>query len=686
MGARASAAAMVAALAACGAPPLPPVARRPAAPPPHVPSDAAATPSAPAVPRARAELPRHEQRLPNGLDLIVVAAPAGADARLSFGVFVGAAAPPAVAELAAHALTAAGGEPGPSCHDAVVALGGTLALQAGTEACWLDLRVPAGRWSAAAAVLRAALDRVPSLADVDRLRGELVAARTTWLRRDPAALGRLLLLGQVGPAAHLDALLLPTAIEVLDARARWLRPAHAVLIAAVPGDPAAVAATLAGERGGFGDWSGPEGDPSAAPEPQAPPLPASTPSGLFWCPGAAGGPIAATIVLPLPDLGAGGATSRLLQLGCLVGDGNGGRFAQLQQERGLEPLRWRAELARAGDAAALLLSADVGPDGVPARWRALAAAHASLAELPPSPAELQLAHAAATATLSVLLDDAPGTERAAALARRRGRPEPAAALLAALEAAGPAAVRVTGAPPAMIVAGGAPPAGLAGVQYVDALPDAAGAATAPSPWLDLAVAAAGGEERLLRLVGWQATGTIGDDTRPQLEVFERWRDDGTLECRHTLGGATVATELRGDDVSQQLGELRQSLTADEAARLRAARQRHPLALLAAHARGELPWRHLAERIVGGRAVAVLVVEHPSCGRLRLHVDRRSHLLRGVVAWTADADGAPVECYEAWSDWRDAGSLRAPHFVVATAAGREPVHTTWSQWTPELRAP
>lgn len=689
--------------AACAGGPTPGPGAGPTTSPPRAeaPTSLRPTPSA-------APAPRQIVRLENGMTAVVTTVAAGRTAVLQFGISVGAAfLAPGAAELAAQVLVD-GADPSqgrPSLRQTIAGMGGTLQTHIGPLTSWIDMRVPGNRWREALVALRDALQS-PSWSrnQIERIREQLVAARTAALRADPAVgMARLLLLGESSGASYVLGLLDRDPAEITTFLARTYQPERMVLAAEVPGDPAVAAAEL-GRTGSIAlaAWTPP---PSPGPVPL---LDRKFESGIHWSPAREEAdralPCRVAVVTMLPPAGPL-AADELLLLACFSLDGAGGRLERLQQERGLGHVRWRGSTVQTPDAAAVVLTAEVQPGEVAELWRTVERARNSLRDLPPNDSELAIATARVPLTARLAtMDDSARVRAATMLALTGGDPAAVDHRLAMLR--GRAAVDLRGAttaflarPFAMVVVGGDVPADVPGVRRFDVLPVGydAGAtsrtapqvpppAAKPQPWLAGACDAVGGTGLLRRLRGWQSTAEVVHEQAPPMEETITWSDDGSLQRCRTLLGQKIETTLAEAAWSERSGATVRSLDAREAAVLRREMQRHPLALLAAHARGELSFRTIAQRDAGDRTVVVLEALGDRFDRLRLHLDTQSFLVRVVETWETLADGTVVHVSDAWQDYRTGNGLRAPHRRLTTQNdGQNRVETVFRSWLPTLRS-
>lgn len=683
-------------LGACaGAPPSPvgavptPPTPGPATPPPA---------SAPATTRD----PRLT-RLENGVAVAIREA-TGADAQLQLGFLSGASfAAPGLAELSTWTLLEDGdaSQGQASLQQAIRRLGGTVRLQVGPLTTWLDLRVPGDRWQQALAAVQTALT-VPSQSrhQLLRMRDDLVATRVAEVRQQPLrAMARAMLLGDRSTSDYVRGLLDRDPGEVSLFRSRLFRPERAVLSLEVPGDPAVVAKQLeqAGAQG-FAGWRPPAPVPGTVPM-----LERSVARGAHWAPSGRAEPCQVGIVMLLPDLAVNGprTPSLLLLQCCLTMDGTGGRLEQLSRERGLGQVRWQSELVQTADAVALLLTARMDAADAARVWPTLELARRSLRDVPPSASELALAARRAHLTASLGQLEARSRLRAETSMLVRGQ------TLTSLEQ-GLSELTTTGLDPlaapeflqlpaAVVVVGGIVPDGTQEVATFDLLPsgfapeavatDTKAPAATAAPWLARAIDAAGGKDLVRRFAGYRAETRLVQEKAPAAADTFTWRDDGTLTRSRQLLGQEIVTTVTKTGGSEAIGAERQPLSDAEVATLRREFARHPLALLAAAARGELEFRAIAQREVGDRQFIVLEALGDRFDRLRLHIDTVSHLVRVVESWETLPDATLLHLQEEWSDYRDAAGLRLPfHRFTVFDDGENRVETVFARCQPQLRAP
>jgi hypothetical protein len=697
--------AMLAVAGCAGRAPAPPSATPPttaSTPPPEPVRADVVVPRAPATATAAPTT----IRLDNGVTATIATAGPGRAATLQFGLAAGAAfVASGAAELAAHVLVD-GADPSQgrgALRQEIARLGGTVEVQLGPLTTWLDVRVPGPRWREALRALRTALES-PSWSrnQIERIREQVVAAREAELRSTPErAMARALMLGERSGAAYVLSLLDRDPSQVAMFVSRVCQPDRAVLAIEVPAPAAQAAAELAANGSvAFASWT----PPPPAPGPVSL-LDRKFESGLYWAPARATAdakaPCRVALVAVLPNATATNAADALLLQSCFSLDGAGGRLEQLQRERGLGHVRWQGDIVLTPDAAAMVLTTAVDAAQVAPLWDVARAARQSLLDVPPSDSELAIASQRVPLTARlVAMDDGSRVRTGMMFALQGTSFDAIDRRLEAIQRAPvldfvPTATKLLAQPFAMVVIGGTVPAGLTAVDTIELLPvgDTAGAGEAPvlptpakpQPWLALACDAVGGTDALRRLDGWRAEANVVHGQAPPMREKTTSSRNGDLQRTRTVLGQDVVTTLAGASWSESVDGTVLTLDAREVAVLRRDQQRHPLALLAAGARGELSFRTVAQRDAGDRRVVVLEVLGGGFDRLRVHVDVQSHLVRVVESWETLPDGAVVHLHETWQDYRAAGVMRAPfRRVLSQDDGQNRVETVFTAWTPMLR--
>jgi len=687
-------------VAACsGAPPVTPTPAPPATTPPVAPPPDAQPPIA----RATTTPPLQIVQLDNGVTAAIQETSQTHTATLQLGLLAGATfLAPGASELAAQVLVD-GSDPSegrPPLAQAIAQLGGTLRIEPGLKMTWIDVRVPRARWQQAATAMRDALAMpTRSRNQIERVRDDFVERRTAAIRGTPlATMARLLLLGETSGSGHLLGLLDRDPGEIGLLQSNLYRPDRVVFAIEVADAPAEVRQALA--RGGkvaLGGWQPPAPLPGAVPVLERPFAP-----GLWWSPADGAGVsidrCRVALMIGLPTFQHPEPAAALLLHSCFSLEGVGGRLEQVQQDRGLAHVRWQSDVVTAGEATAMLLTTEIAANEVANLWRAVELARASLTDVPPNASEfalalrrvpLQAAFGAQgdgarlrQATLLALggKDLAAIERRAAEIARMpaTGIAVPATAFLEL-----PFAMIVVGVPADLPQARRFALTPVGGEVPVTTTPNEQAPAGA-SPWLVLAIDAIGAADDVRRLAGWTYAATIGSESTPTMAETTNWHRNGTLRRTRSLLGQAIETSLVEQVWTELLGTATRTLDAREAQLLRREQQRHPLALLAAHARGELQFRTIARREVGDRSVAVLEAAGDRFDRLRIHVDTGSNLVRAVESWETLADGTVMHVSEAWSDYRTVRGLRVPfHRLTTQDDGQNRVETVFTRWDPVL---
>ena len=684
-------------MAACATPPPPEPEPVAPLPPPVVPplQRRGGTTVAPGQPQVT--------KLDNGMAVITSSSAPGRDAILQFGMLAGTLMmAPGLGELTTQALVdSADASQGRSqLQLAIARLGGSLKVEPGPVSTWIDIRVPGNRWREALAALRAALDTANrSRNQIERIRDSLVAARTAAIQANPVGeMAHRLMLGDVDTATHLNDLLDRDASEVDMYASRLFRPERTLLVIEAPESHERLQAALRTGPDAISGWR-----PSAPMSGDVPLLSRRFEPGIHWAPDDGTGPCQVAMIMMLPDLAQIEAAPLFVLQECITLDGTGGRLEQLQNENGLGHLRWRSEILQTPDAMALVLHTRATPTEALALYRVLSIARSSLRDVLPTRSELTLGlrRAPLTARLGMLDLGARVRSRAQLMVRATGM-ERLELGLRAVERAdfdlGPAIEKYLELPVAMVCVGGkvpndAPdihrfaslPAGLGGpLATKTSAPNPAGSADA-DPWLDRAVSALGSRTAMADLAGWTSEARIQHrEAPPMLERID-WTDTGDLLRSRELLGRVIETRIEGERSEELLAPDRRSLDRTEVAVLRREQQRHPLGLLAAHVRGELKFRPVAQRTVGDRELMVLEAIGPRFDRLRVHIDAQSHLIRVVESWETLSDGSIVHLEDAWSDYRRSGGLRVPYHRMTTFDnGQNRVEAVFKSWLPKQR--
>ena len=680
------------ALAACGGPTLPPpgppIARQGG---PSEPTNAPQTSDAP----GSQTIP-----LPNGITAHLRIAPAGSDAQVQLGIFAGTRlVAPGLPALAAHVLVessdAASGRP--SMRRQLESIGGSVAIQVGLMTTWIDIRVPTNNIAEALKALRGALESTTqSRSQIERMRSDLVDSLAAKVADDPIhVIARALLQGEQGTDSYLNALLDLDPSDVSLFQSRLYRPETCLLAISAPQPlQETLLATQEPKESAIAGWRPP---PPAPGKPEI--LNRSYESGLYWveAPGSPA-PMRVAIMMLLPDASTADAAEWLMMHACLTLDGTGGRLEQMQDEAHLPKIQWRTHIEQTADAQALVLSATASPEVAAALWQILNRARQSLVEVPPTTSELDLALKRTQLNVTLpALSDAARLRLAAKLAI--GQKDPRALARRALEMAdeskwdaADAATKFQETPAWMVVVGPTPAPELPGVTEFAPLPRGFMANTSAKPtpqtvattgpWLTKARAAVGGEETLKKLVGFRATAELSADQAPSATDSIQWMHPDTLKRNREILGQVITTPLAKKQQTESLDKVKTSLTPRETRLLRHEMMRHPLMLLAMHASGRVHFRTIAQRKSGDRELIVLEALGKEFDRLRIHIDTESYLIRIVESWEHLPDDTLVHLHETWSDYREAGPVRAPHRLrTMWNDGEHQTETVFSEWLP-----
>lgn len=638
--------------------------------------------------------------LPNRLSLITV--PGQSDradfATMAIGFGCGTRnGKPGLADLAAHTFVAAADAQAgrPSLQQAIAALGGTVHGEVGRTSTWFTVRVPRATWTPALQALVAALQaRTWSRNQLERLSDELVrrSSHAIWTDTSTNVAARFLL-GDPGTDAFVEAMMQCDPAEVALFQARYYRPEATVLALQVGENPAAGVATV------FAQLSQWQVQP-ATPEPDSGKR--LLPDGLFWWAGPAD-KCRVLLLLSYPVPQSASAAAALVLLNCLTLDGTGGRLELLQRQAGLGDIRWQSQFVQRADTAGLLLTAETDSAHAARLYELVATARQSLRDTPPSPSEFDLARR--RSLLTAMRQDAGAENWLQASAVRALHRQKNDALVAAVAALpGPddkdfiaAAAGWVQQPMVFAVLGGKPPDSAPPLHEFELLPQTVVARLggadqqtldpAADPILDAAVAAVGGRERLRLLDGYTGTCHTSADGAPSVDEQYTWRSDGSLEQKRVVFDTAVVTRIDAKGGKEGVGDALQPMTPIAMAQRNAGMRRHPLALLAAYARGELGFRLIATRRGTDRTMLVVETTNQDAPRLRLCLDQDSSLIRTVETWDTTAEGAPVFVQESWSDYRPTLGLRAPfRRVTDYDDGSRRTETVWAKFEPLWKKP
>lgn len=680
-------------LAACGS--APPAAPSPAAPavPDVVAGGADATPTAAANGNLVLTLPNH-------LSVVNMATTpdAAGFATLGLGIACGTVhGKQGLADIAAYTFANAGdgGSGRQSLQQAIAALGGDLSTEVGRVSTWFYARVPQPRWQEALTALTGALTaRTSSRTQLERLLDEMVRqrAQSIWneFRRNVAA---RFLLGDAGSGAFIAALLQRDPSEIALFQARYYRPEGTVLALRI-GAEASLAAAPALLQ--LGQWQ----LPPSTPDPDAGQRD-RMPEGLYWAE-SPGDSCRVLLLLPYPDPLAPEAAAQHVLLNCLSMDGIGGRLELLQQRAGLGDLAWQGQFVQCGDAAGLLLSTTTTAARALQLHELVQTARQSLLDTPPSSSEFELAMQRAALTGARCGIDADQWMREVCMRTLRAIPADLNERLQALRAPSTPAFAAAAKtwlqqPMLFAVLGGTPPASAPPTHEFELLPEAAlgrltGAdqatlARTADPLLDAAIEAAGGRDRLRLYGGCSGKSQSRAAEAPVVDQEFEWHRDGRLRLQRTVLDTAITTSIGPDGGKEGTDDSLQPLTPAECAARTRGFARHPLALLAAHARGELRCQWIASRRLGDRNMLIVEATSKDYDRLRLSIDEDSSLIRTVETWDTTADGTPVYVQESYSDYRSVMGLRVPfRRMTDLDDGSRRIETVWSSFTPLWATP
>src|SRR5262249_33745094 len=183
---------------------------------------------------------------------------------------------------------------------------------------------------------------------------------------------------------------------------------------------------------------------------------------------------------------------------------------------------------------------------------------------------------------------------------------------------------------------------------------------AAAPWLERALDAVGGRERVETLAGFTTEATTTAEKAPEIDETVVWSANGTAHRQRKVLGSVIDTDFTAKSWTESNGSEKVQLTPTEARWQMSEIERHPLALLIAWAKGQLRFRLVATRVVDDRERIVLEAVGQRFDRLRIELDRESAVVRAVEAWTTSPQGTPSSFVDTWSDERHVdGGLRLP---------------------------
>jgi hypothetical protein len=399
------------------------------------------------------------------------------------------------------------------------------------------------------------------------------------------------------------------------------------------------------------------------------------------------------VVLDLPPADGAESAARLCVLECVAG---GGIAARLGQELYSKMGGWLPLAQRTfsnGTRRAIALYGPAAPEQVVGIHEAVQKALAGLAARPPGAEEV--AAAAARVRLRLLAElarPARWLEHASRTPAPAAGPDPLLATLTALRdppaldienAVGALAAEV----PTTLGVGGEPPAG-AHITLLDELLRAEQRAllvadpeqqeTSARPFLDRAVDAFGGKDRLAGIHGYIAKGLTRTGRGPQSQEIEAFDLDQRRLRRVRAVLATVVDTLIVGTVGDDVSDGRTiPLPADEAAAQTTAAACNPVLLVAAWSRGESRYRLVGLRPSSGRNHAVLEAVDDSAGRLRLQIDAESGLVRVVERSEHRTGVGEVFLAEHYRDYRNIDGVRVPHYRTSLIDGS--LEGTSTQW-------
>lgn len=378
--------------------------------------------------------------------------------------------------------------------------------------------------------------------------------------------------------------------------------------------------------------------------------------------------------------------------------GLGGRFERALDESGDTGFLFTDRTLVREGRRHLILEGTLLPHQIEAMWKLMQEVRASYVDVPPSESELRLA--ADRASLIAMGNQANPRfwlETSMWQVLRQRKPEPPADFLGRLENPEALDLRAAAAelqdwPVAMVVVGGRPPNPAGDLPIVELPPiepsaaptrtiDVAAEVAAAEPLLRRAIDAVGGPERLRALTGYSAVSSSTPDAGPRLT--ERiWVAADRLRRERQVLATTVETVIGPSESYEISGGQRRELSDLERRRILRGAHSHPIPLLAGSARGELAFRYVSRRQVADRDMVVLEAVDPAFGRLRIHLESHSGLVRLIESWQGASSTGPSYARETYSDYRLIDGLRVPfHRITEVDNGAHRYETEWRDFQP-----
>jgi predicted Zn-dependent peptidase len=594
-----------------------------------------------------------------------------------------------LAELAAEVVaelrlpTRAGG----GLRGGLLRLGASLEVSVAATATAFEVTFPPQRWREVLSLLGTHLaqpiDATAPTAAFDALRLRLATRLAqAWSRAPLLAMvermraGRKQSLGDIVSQINLR-----TANEVaVFQRARY-RAAGAVLGLWVPGVHSAELA--AGIIATLSPWLDPQ---AKAALPFLTPLPIE--AGVFWAPHE--GPVDVALLVPQPTLDQPLSAELLVLHECLTHDGLAGRLGAAITDLVGHDVSF--QVLPAGDTDQVVLFARARDDLVVRLYEAMSQVLNSFRLRPPDEQEIALAAARARMRLlAQIAQPADWLRLMSRLAYRRGQPDTLPATLARL--ARPARLDLGTALPvfassalALAVVGGQPPVATSRLVQLVAdvvVPSEKIEQLLPAEQLESAVASAkeqldkvvemlGGAAALRAFTGYREHVSAETGVGPSVDVVTAVRLGAKLRETTRVLATTIDTRLDQQGGVEDSGTQQVVIGFDEARARLLATARHPSAVLARYARGELVFRLLALRMASDRELAVLEEVTDRRDGMRIAIDTQARLVRSIEARVWHAEAGALSVREEFSDYRTVkGGLRVPFLRTRTVDDREP---------------
>ena len=625
----------------------------------------------------------------------------------------------AIAEIAADYITDVplAESRNPSLRRAIADLGGTLTVEVDPRTTRFVVTAPREDWRRVLQLFGTALSTPPTSNDrVAESRDRVLRALTDRLSSDPlgSTVERVRSYELEGVSTWLAVAEDATLGQVAAFWRRSYVTDGCVLAARVP--DVGLPRLLRAVDESFADWVGDQRKRLPATIESTPPA-----GGLFW---AAGPDPARTAIVLMPAPIASPLTAlEWIAIECLTADGVGGRIGSaIQTEIGTEP-GFAPRIVDEGTSVRIELRGELPSWAIRRFSEATQAAFQSLADAPPSDEAIRRAAARARlrlftqlgtpkgwmawATHAVYAGLIPNVQWTGNAAKKIQVPgadvwETTLATLSKVERAAVAETFRSFADrrSLVVVVGGnpdpaqptdsfarVPDAFVAPQRERSVTADEAAQLAAATALKERAIQAVGGPQFVALARGLTMRGLTRSGQGPELIHESYYAFDGRLHRMARVLATEIETLITPEQAYEAVLGRRVELSKIERASLLAEYERHPLMLLGAWLRGEASYRLLSMREAHGREIAILERRAGSAGRLKIHVDTESGLIRVVESEDLRTVGL-VYLREEYGDYRtsDVGA-RVPHRrVTYVDDGLRGLLTEWTEVQPVEPAP